>query len=75
MDNLSTLFEELRPSQARRRGFKALHPLHKAEGYGPKHLTRISFLVTIISVKKIEKVKAGNEASRPPARLREPGKV
>lgn len=27
MDNLSTIFEQLRPSQARRHGFESRHPL------------------------------------------------
>ena len=30
MDNRSTIIKELRPSQARRRGFESHHPLHKA---------------------------------------------
>jgi len=30
MDSISTLIKELRPSQARRRGFESLHPLQPA---------------------------------------------
>jgi hypothetical protein len=45
MDNISNLIKELRPSQARRRGFESHHPLHRYKTIGSAAKVRGSRLL------------------------------